>query len=221
MKATRRSFIAGAAALAASPAFAKTTMGGATTPTYRIKSGDIEITAISDGYLEAPVKMFSGVDEGDATRALAADFRPAGPMVRIGVNAFVVNSGEKLILVDCGTITGFAPTLAKLPERLEAAGFKPEDFDAVLLTHLHPDHIGALTADGLARFSKAEFVCSAVEHKFWWDDGIMSQAPKDAQGFFMAARAASRPYAKALRTFDKDGEVLKGVSALALPGHTP
>ena len=55
-------------------------------------------------------------------------------------------------------------------------------------------------------------VCSAVEHKFWWDDGIMSQAPKDAQGFFMAARAASKPYDKVLRTFDKDGEVLKGVS---------
>jgi glyoxylase-like metal-dependent hydrolase (beta-lactamase superfamily II) len=219
---TRRSFIAGAAALAASPALAKAPMAGAAPPTYRLKAGDIEITAFSDGYLDAPLKLFAGVDETEATRALAADFRPAGPTVRLGVNAFVVNTGDKLILVDSGTIPSFAPSLAKLPERLQAAGFKPEDFDAVLMTHLHPDHVGALTAGaGEARFTKAEFVCSAAEHKFWWDDGIMSQAPKDAQGFFMAARAASKPYDKVLRTFDKDGEVLKGISSLALPGHTP
>ena len=222
MFATRRTFIAGAAALAAAPALARAPMAGQTVATYRVKLGDIEVTAFSDGYFDAPVKLFAGVDETEAGKLLEKDFRAAGPTIRLSVNAFVVNTGDKLILVDAGTVQGFAPSLAKLPERLAAAGFKPEDFDAVVMTHLHADHVGALTsAPGEARFAKAEFICSAAEHKFWWDDGIMSQAPKGMQGFFQAARGASKPYEKALKTFDKDGEVVKGVTALALPGHTP
>ena len=223
MMTTRRGFIAGAAAaLAVAPAAAKMPFAGGSPTTYRVKLGDIEITALSDGYLDAPVGIFAGADAAEVGKSLEKDFRPAGPTVRLGVNAFVVNTGEKLILIDAGTIQGFAPTVGKLPERLVAAGFKAEDFDAVILTHLHADHVGGLLAGpDTARFEKAEFIVSAAEHKFWWDDGIMAQAPKDAQGFFQAARAASKPYAKALKTFDKDGEVVKGVTALALPGHTP
>src|SRR5206468_8540994 len=128
---------------------------------------------------------------------LAKDLRAPGPIVRLSVNAFVVNTGDKLVLVDAGTIAGFAPSLAKLPERLAAAGFKPEDFDAVVMTHLHADHVGALTsAPGEARFTNAEFIISAAEHKFWWDDGILSQAPEGMKGFFQAARGASKPYEK-------------------------
>ena len=222
MVTTRRSFIAGAAALAAAPALARTPMVGQTLATYRVKLGDIEITAFSDGFIDAPVKLFAGVDEAEAGKLLEKDFRAAGPTLRLGVNAFVVNTGNSLVLVDCGTVPGIAPTLAKLPERLAAAGFKPEDFDAVVMTHLHFDHVGALTAaPGAARFANAELICSAAERKFWQDDGIMSQAPKDGQGYFKIARDALQPYEKALRTFEKDGEVVKGVTAVALPGHTP
>lgn len=222
MSTTRRSFLAGAAALAAAPAFAKTSMGDATSPVYRMKLGDFEIVAFSDGYLDAPVKIFSHIDPAEADRLLAKDFRPTGGTVRFDVNAFVVNTGDKLVLIDSGTVVGFAPTIAKFPERLAAAGYKADDFDAVAMTHLHADHVGGLlTADGQARFSKAEFIVNAAEMKFWWDDGIMSRAGKDAQGFFQAARASSKPYEKATRTFDKDGEVVKGISAVALPGHTP
>lgn len=222
MLTTRRSFVAGAAALAAAPALAKAPLGDMTSPVYRMKIGDFEVVAFSDGYLDAPVKIFSHIEPAEADKALAKDFRPSGDTVRFDVNAFVVNTGEKLVLIDAGTVAGFAPSLGKAPERLAAAGYKPEDFDAVVLTHLHADHVGALTtSDGGARFSKAEFVVHAAETKFWGDDGIMSRAKAADQGFFIAARAAYKPYQKALRTFDKDGEVLKGISAVALPGHTP
>ena len=222
MLTSRRSFLAGAAALAAAPALAKAPLGGGTAPTYRFKVGDFEITAFSDGYFDATTQLFVGVDQAEAGKSLERDFHGTGPAVRLGVNAFVLNTGDKLVLIDAGTIPGFAPTLGKLPERLVAAGFKPEDFDAIVMTHLHADHVGGLlSAPDVARFPKAEFIVSAAEHKFWHDDGIMAQAPKDMQGFFQAARATSKPYAKALRTFDKDGEVLPGVSSVALPGHTP
>ena len=226
MNLDRRSLIAGAgaslAAASVAPALARAPLAGAVAPVYRLKVGDIEVTALSDGFIDIPVAAFSAMDQTEANALLGRDFRPAQATIRSSVNAYVVNTGDKLILVDAGTVNGFAPTLAKLPERLAAAGFKPEDFDAVLLTHMHPDHVGAMaSAPGAARFAKAECVVAEAEHKFWHDDSIMTKQSKDDQAFFNIARAGVAPYAKATRMFGKDGEVFKGITSLALPGHTP
>ena len=200
---------------------AKAALGGNTTPTYRLKLGDFEVTVLSDGYFEGSLDAFS-VERSVGEALLRADFRPAGPAMRVNVNAYVVNTGRKLLLFDTGAVNGFAPTLSKLPERLIAAGFAPEAFDAVVMTHFHPDHIGGLTtAPGVARFSNAELVCNAAEREFWLNDAIMNQVPEAMKGFFLAARGALAAYQKTLRTFDRDGELLDGVSAVALPGHTP
>lgn len=157
--AARRSFMAGAAALAAAPAFANAPMSETTSPVYRLTIGDFDVTAVSDGYLDAPIKIFQHIEPAEAGALLAEDFQPTGDKVRFVVNAFVVNTGDKLVLVDAGAVTNFAPMLGKFPERLAAAGFKAKDFDAVVMTHLHADHVGALTTgDGQARFTMAEFI---------------------------------------------------------------
>ena len=224
MHLTRRSVLgntAAAAALAASPALARAPLAGALTPSYRLKVGDIEVTAFSDGYLDIGQEFFPARDPAEAAKLLERDFRPGAAAIRTSVNAFVVNTGDKLILLDAGSVQGFAPTLAKLPDGLAAAGFKPEQFDMVLATHLHPDHVGAMTNAGAARFTNAELVVAETELKFWTDEGIASRAPKDFQPFFAMAQGAAKPYAKVTRTFGKDGEIAKGITSLALPGHTP
>jgi ribonuclease BN (tRNA processing enzyme) len=43
--------------------------------------------------------------------------------------------GEKRLLIDAGTT---------IPESLNAAGYKPQDIDAILITHLHADHAGGI-----------------------------------------------------------------------------
>lgn len=227
MLSTRRHFLglaASAAFVAGSsiPSFARAPFAGAAVPFYRLKIGDIEVTAIADGYIDLDQKLFASADKSEVGTLLESAFRDGKAPIRAAVNAFVVNTGEQLILIDCGTIQDYSPTLAKLPERLEALGFKPEQFDALLLTHLHPDHVGAATGpDGAARFSKAELVVAESEWKFWSDDSIAGKAPKEAQPFFKIATDAGKAYGKALRLFGKDGEVVKGISSVALPGHTP
>jgi glyoxylase-like metal-dependent hydrolase (beta-lactamase superfamily II) len=226
MHSTRRRFLgfaASAALVAASvPAVARAPFAGAVAPGYRLRVGDFEVTAIADGYIDLDQNLFASADKNELGKLLESAFRDRSAAIRTSVNAFVVNTRERLVLVDCGTIQGFSANLAKLPERLEAQGFKPEQFDAVLLTHMHPDHVGAATnTQGLARFTNAELVVAEAEWKFWSDESIAAKAPKQMQPFFKAATDAGKAYGKSLRLFGRDGEVVKGITSLGLPGHTP
>lgn len=204
-----------------SSAFAKAPLAGAqAVGLSRIKVGSIEVTAISDGFLDIALAMFQGADEAAMRGLLAANFRPAGAH-RSSVNAYLVNTGEKLVVIDSGTIGGFAPTLAKFLPGLLAAGIDPATVDAVLATHLHPDHVGGFTGANGANFPNAQFFVHEKEHAFWTDEGIASRAPKDSQQFFQVAQNAVKPYAARTEKFKGGQEIVPGITAVELFGHTP
>jgi glyoxylase-like metal-dependent hydrolase (beta-lactamase superfamily II) len=54
------------------------------------------------------------------------------------VNWYLIDRGGRLTLVDAG-MRGYWPQLA---EALRALGRKPDDVEAVVLTHAHADHVG-------------------------------------------------------------------------------
>ena len=107
-----------------------------------------------------------------------------------------------------------------MPAALAALGVAPEEVDAVLLTHMHPDHLGGLLAAGAAAFPNATVHVSETDLAFWTDEAIASKAPADFQPFFARARATAAAYGDRLIPFSGDGEVVPGVTSLALPGHT-
>ena len=88
--------------------------------------------------------MFSG-DAASAPRLLAASFLPADA-IPTAVNEWLAYTGDKLVLIDTGTSDLFGPTLGRLAKNLAAAGVEPCAVDAVILTHLHPDHGNGLLA---------------------------------------------------------------------------
>jgi metal-dependent hydrolase (beta-lactamase superfamily II) len=60
--------------------------------------------------------------------------------------------------------------MGRLPENLRAAGFTPEDFDTVLVKHIHPDHTsGLLDTEGKLAFPRAEVIVHKDEIAFWSD----------------------------------------------------
>ena len=190
---------------------------------YRLMLGQFEVTALYDGAIDLDEKMLKNIDKRDIQRLLAREFLK-GPKVQTAVNAYLVNTGSKLILVDAGAAKLFGPSLGNIVDNLKAAGYAPEQVDTVLITHLHGDHVnGLVTADGQRVFTNAEVWSAKADNDFWLSEAVADMAPKDFQPFFKMSRDAAAPYLAAgkWKTFDSDRELLAGVSSVDTHGHTP
>ena len=137
------------------------------------------------------------------------------------MNAFAINTGERLYLIDSGTADGFAPGVAHLAEAMLAAGLSPEAVDGVILTHLHVDHVGGLVHDGEAVYPNAQIVTADTEAAFWLDEAIEANAPDNAKPFFAIAQASLAPYGDRLvRLSQSAAGAVPGFEVTPLPGHT-
>ena len=183
---------------------------------HRKKIGDIVVTAIVDGVLHGNYGLVKGIEQAEAEALFAARFRSREPIFTI--NCFVVHTGGKAVLIDSGGGANEMFEAGALPAALNAAGISPDSIDTIVMSHLHPDHIGGLASeDGRAVFANAEMLMHEDEAKFWLGT---TNPPDEMKPFFDAAQGAIKPYKDRLRTFRK-GEVAPGIVAEPLPGHTP
>jgi glyoxylase-like metal-dependent hydrolase (beta-lactamase superfamily II) len=188
---------------------------------YRHKVGSYEVTVVSDGTLTLDATIFTG-DEAGAEKLLRDAHLPKMGFTT-PLNTWLINTGQKLILVDAGGGTHFAPSIGRLPQNLAAAGVSPAAIDAVVITHPHPDHIpGVITGDHKMLFPNATLHVNENDHAFWTSADIRGKAPEEFRGFFDLAVNAIKPYAAAGKlSLYKDGaEFAAGVRAVACYGHT-
>src|SRR6202045_3363376 len=190
---------------------------------YRLKVGDLEVTALYDGtgafdphWLKGTKATMDGVLKG---------LREDSHMLDVADTGFLVNTGKQVILVDAGAGTWWGGgAMGRLAGSLRSAGYTPEEVDIVLVTHLHSDHVGGLTTkDGKRVFPNADVYVAKAESDFWLSPEIAAQAPKDAQPFFQSAQAIVAPYIKAGKwhTFSGSEPIVDGMQTVPLPGHTP
>jgi glyoxylase-like metal-dependent hydrolase (beta-lactamase superfamily II) len=229
---SRRRLLAGASAAAAlaalgSPALAKAPQQNTPAPGfYRFKIGAFEATVVSDGPLdmgEPKDGVFVGLSKDEMVRGLTDNFLPIDN-VRMEQNALVINTGDRLALLDtgCGSSRMFGSNSGRLLANLKAAGIDPKDIDAVILTHAHPDHCWGLAAnDGVPHFINAQIYMAQADLEFWTDEGKIGGPMAD---IMKAMIAGTRKQLLPLRdrvVFVKDGqEVIPGIQAMAAPGHT-
>ncbi|MCZ7659751.1 MAG: MBL fold metallo-hydrolase [Xanthobacteraceae bacterium] len=187
---------------------------------YHHRIGDILVTALSDGYLDVPLDAIRNFPVDQARDVLTANCRPVAP--RCSVNAFLVRSGGRLALIETGSGNTMGPTLGWLPKNLRRLGIDPAKIETVLLTHMHPDHSNGLTDDaGAPLFPECELVLHEEEVAHWHDDARMARVPeRQAVRYFQGARIQFAPYRDRARLF-RSGEVLPGITAMPIPGHTP
>ena len=227
MKITRRSFglaAAGAALAPALPAAAKEPPAGMQAPgIYRLKVGAYEVTVLNDGSAVLPTKYFSGDADG-AVKLLQNAFAPSTEVAPTTFNAWLINTGDKLILVDTGYSNAIGPKAGHLPKTLAAAGVNPSDIDAVVITHVHPDHcLGLLTPDKQIAFPNATVHVNGDEYVWWLEGDVKIPEGKPFfKDLFEGGRAAFKPYieAKKVQTFKDGAELAPGVVAVLAAGHT-
>jgi len=211
-----------AAALPAGAARAAIPMQGLHRPgVYRFMVGTFEVTAIHDGaiQLDGPHPIFGqNVEASDVAELAAANFLPSDRM-EIGFTVTLVNTGEKLILMDAGNGAGRRPNAGRLLAVLGELGVAPEAVDIVALTHFHPDHIGGLMEDGKPAFPNATYVIGQVEYDFWTDPAHLEN--EQMKGRVELIQSNVVPLAEKA-TFIKGGDaVVSGIEAVESFGHTP
>jgi glyoxylase-like metal-dependent hydrolase (beta-lactamase superfamily II) len=189
---------------------------------YRLKVGDLEVTALFDGPGVFDVNWLNEEKTRDGVRKALQD---DPHMLDVADTGYLVNTGKQLILVDAGSGTWFGGgKFGHLAGNLRTAGYTPEEVDIVLVTHLHSDHIGGLTTpDGKIVFPNADIYVAKADSDFWLSPEIAVKAPKDAQQFFQGAQGIAAPYIKAGKwhTFSDSDQIVDGMQIVPLRGHTP
>jgi glyoxylase-like metal-dependent hydrolase (beta-lactamase superfamily II) len=188
---------------------------------YRMMLGDFEVTALFDGALDLkPQELLTNTTHAQVTKLLARSFEKEA--VPTSVNAYLINTGAKLVLIDVGTGKLFGPALGGLVENLKAAGYQPDQVDEIYVTHLHPDHVGGLMDGDKIAFPNAIVRADQHDADFWLSQANADKAPQEVKDFFKGAMASLNPYIAAgkFKPFDGDTELMPGVRAIAARGHT-
>jgi glyoxylase-like metal-dependent hydrolase (beta-lactamase superfamily II) len=236
---SRRHLLAGAAAAGAAtaltsfgtpPARAAVVPTGAQAPGfYRYKVGSYECTSINDGARSFPMPdtFVKNVSKEEALAAADAAYMPKG-MVTVPFNPQLINTGSKLILIDCGNgVAALEPTKGAAGRtllNLAAAGIDPKSIDIVLMSHLHPDHTNGIRAlDGSMAFPNAEIMVPAVDWAFWMSDENAAKAESNAmmKNYFANVKKIYAGIESKVTKYDWGKEVAPGITSIATPGHTP
>ncbi|GGH35834.1 Glyoxylase, beta-lactamase superfamily II [Cribrihabitans marinus] len=215
VKITRRTALAGAAALPLAGAATSTHAAShaAAAPSVaarRFALGDMSVTALLDGSFarEGVKDIFGGgASDADFTRVSEENFIPADS-AQFYFTPTLVDTGGELVLFDTGLGQGGIQTA------LNEVGVSPDDINVVVLTHMHPDHIGGLMTEGAPTFANARYVTAAQEYDFW-----SGMEAGNRVGDLVASNVT--PLADKTSFIEDGGAVAPGVTAMAAFGHTP
>jgi glyoxylase-like metal-dependent hydrolase (beta-lactamase superfamily II) len=235
----RRQLLAGAGAVGAAAAltpFVTPTADAAVPPAgaqapgfYRYKVGSYECTSINDGARSFPMpdRWVTNVPKEEALAAAEAAYMPKG-MVTVPFNPQLINTGSKLILIDCGNgVAAMEPTqgaAGRTLQNLAAAGVDPKSVDIVLMSHLHPDHTNGIRAlDGSMAFPNAEIMVPAKDWEFWVSDenAAKAQSNEMMKNYFANVRKIYAGIESKVTKYEWGKEVAPGITSIEAPGHTP
>jgi glyoxylase-like metal-dependent hydrolase (beta-lactamase superfamily II) len=193
-------------------------------PTYQV--GEARVLALRDGGGPFPANLFQGLSAEETNRLLSAGGEATTdaegkPAWAGSVWAFLVDVGGRRVLVDTGAGGGI-PGTGQMAQGLATAGVGPNSVNAVVISHMHGDHIGGLlTRDGTPLYPYATLHLHADEARHWGDPAKAAAAPAGERAGFDTARQILAAYGGRVKTFTGATEIVPGFAAEPLVGHTP
>lgn len=193
---------------------------------YQYQAGNVQITALLDGTNFMSPTLFKDIPQQQVHDILKKYYADQEKGVQTSVNAFLVNTGKSLVLVDSGAASCFGAHLGSVLTNLKAAGYQPEQVDTILLTHLHPDHVCGISKNGTANFPNAIVYASQDEANYWLDAKQASKVPEAKRAGYLGTvekiKAALAPYqAKQRFKTYKLGDEIQDFKVISTAGHTP
>jgi glyoxylase-like metal-dependent hydrolase (beta-lactamase superfamily II) len=192
----------------------------------KYKVGDIEVTSLGDGLIEAPHR--DGFIKNATIEQTKAALRVAGlsdAHVPFPFTVTAVKSADRLMLIDSGTggFPVYGPKAGFLRQSMAAAGLDPETVETIIISHFHGDHIfGLMDKDTNAQlFPNAEIIVPATELRWWTQPGVGAiPLGRSRQGLAQRIQATLAIW-KNVKPVDGEAELLSGVYAVPAPGHSP
>jgi glyoxylase-like metal-dependent hydrolase (beta-lactamase superfamily II) len=175
------------------------------------------VTPLSDGELHIPAEAL-------LNQPLPLEFADAEGLMGVNFGGFLIRTPDHVVVVDTGIGGGAIPELpiGTFPDRLAAAGVRPEDVDTVIFTHLHFDHVGWATDGETVFFPRAAHHAHAVDWAYWVTEANAETGPgRDDFGAIPAPQRLA-PLADSIVLHDGEAdEILPGVTLRLAPGHSP
>ncbi len=190
----------------------------------RFSLGSADVFALNDGVVRRPLgEEFVRNAPLEQVKAVLASQQLPTEYIDVPYNAFLLVVDGKRWLIDAGFADNGPPNTGRLLENLRGAGLGPADIDAVLLSHLHGDHVSGLRRkDGSLVFPNATVLVPTPEYDFWMDAKRLEAAPPGARAGFVNARRVLDGYpADKLQRFTPGDRLLGAVDSMAAYGHSP
>ena len=143
--------------------------------------------------------------------------------VALPVFTFLIEGGDKLLLIDTGMCDterankyhhpgSWQDKGMAIDEQLQKIGYKPEDIDIVVCTHLHWDHIS-----NMGKFKNATFIAHEREWEF-----AQNPIPLYYKSYESPVLGLTPPFAGInMKTVKGETEIMAGVRTFESFGHSP
>jgi glyoxylase-like metal-dependent hydrolase (beta-lactamase superfamily II) len=194
--------------------------------TEKISLGQLEIYGLRDGFFSLDGgAMFGVVPKTLWEKKFPADEKNR---IRLALNSILIKTEKALILVETGIGGDLDPkfydyySVERKPGlvlSLEKLGYRAEDIDFVINTHLHFDHCGGNTyknekGEDVPAFPKARYIIQKGEWEYALHPSERDK-PSYLDQFFLPLEKHGL-----LQLVDGDNEISEGVEVVVVPGHT-